>query len=203
MSKVFVRWYNEVVEGTIVKEDDMFGMTVVEIPVQGVKVKALYSPKHIYKTVKEACGEYPKTFPTPETFQHPSFANVGATVSKAIDDAKEAYGEANKIVTTERYEEMKEKMSEKLSGREHLDKFLKDHWDHEHNHLQLDYWQEYDRMFFNYMRRKLKKDKPQQSMETEYPATPEECTSFSKVIIPSTDLHDLVMEQYIDKAAVI
>jgi hypothetical protein len=100
MSKVFVRWYNEVVEGTIVKEDDMFGMTVVEIPVQGMKVKALYSPKHIYKTVKEACGEYPKTFPTPETFQHPSFANVGATVSKAIDDAKEAYGEANKIVMT-------------------------------------------------------------------------------------------------------
>ena len=158
--KVFVRWYNKVVEGTIVKENDMFGMTVVEIPVQGVKVKSLYSPKHIYKTAKEACGE---------------------------EGTKQEYGEANKIVTSERYGELKEKMSEKLSGREHLDKFLKDHWDLEHNRLQLDYWQEYDRMFHSYARKRFEMMRPQQpqhlkTMKIETPATPDEALK----IIPST-----------------
>ena len=169
MNKVYVRWYKEVVEGTIVRENDMFGMTLVEIPIQGVKVKTLYSPKHIYKTAQEACGEYPKTFPTPEMFQHPSFANVGATVSKAIDDAKRAYGEV------------------KLYGREHLDKFLKDHWDLERNMLQLEYWQEYDRIFHAYARKRFEMMRPQQpqhlkTMKIETPATPDEALK----IIPST-----------------
>lgn len=162
---VFVSWYNEVVEGTVVKEDDMFGMTVVEIPVQGVKVLTLFNPKHIYKTVQDACGEYPKKFVFDTWPPH----IPDKSLSESINEAKRAIEDPDWLA---------------------LQNFKEEHWNHERNMLQLDYWQEYDRMFFNYMRRKLQKDKPQQSMEKEYPAMPEECTSFSKVIIPSTDLHD-------------
>lgn len=168
---VYVRWYNEVVEGEIEKENDLFGMTAVKIPIQGVTVIALFHPKNIFKTAQEACGEYPKKFTFDTWAPHIPDKSLSESIGEAIENAKRAEEDPDWLA---------------------LQKFLKDHWNHERNMLQLDYWQEYDRMFFDYMHRKLQKDKPQQiePMKIEHPETPEECSSFSKVIIPSTDLHD-------------
>lgn len=163
---VYVRWYNEVVEGEIEKENDLFGMTAVKIPIQGVKVLTLFNPKHIYQTPKEA-------------------ENIEFDGKSVKNDSFEL-----KIDGTQPVPPIMEYPTDVHGDFLALQKFKADHWNHERNMLQLDYWQEYDRMYINYMRKKLQKDKPQQSTEMEYPETPEECTSFSKVIIPSTDLHD-------------
>ena len=152
---VFVRWYNEVVEGEIEKEDDLFGMTAVKIPIQGVTVIALFHPKNIFKTAQDACGEYPKKFTFDIWAPDIPDKSLSESIGEAIENAKRATEDPDWLA---------------------LQKFLKDHWNHERNMLQLDYWQEYDRMFFNYMRRKLQKDKPQQMepIKIEHPETPEE-----------------------------
>ena len=152
---VYVRWYNEVVEGEIEKENDLFGMTAVKIPIQGVTVIALFHPKNIFKTVQDACGEYPKKYVIDTWAPHIPDKSLSESISEAIENAKRATEDPDWLA---------------------LQKFLKEHWNHERNMLQLDYWQEYDRMFFNYMRRKLQKDKPQQMelMKIEHPETPEE-----------------------------
>lgn len=54
--RVFVRWYKEVVEGEVVQRNDMFGMTAVRIPIQGVKTVALFHPEHVYASL-QAVGE--------------------------------------------------------------------------------------------------------------------------------------------------
>lgn len=143
---VYVRWYNEVVEGEIEKEDDLFGMTAVKIPIQGVTVIALFHPKNIFKTAQEACGEHPKKFVFDTWAPHIPDKSLSESIGEAIENAKRATEDPDWLA---------------------LQKFLKDHWNHERNMLQLDYWQEYDRMFFDYMRRKLQKDKPQQPKEAE------------------------------------
>lgn len=152
---VYVRWYNKVVEGEIEKENDLFGMTAVKMPIQGVTVIALFHPKNIFKTVQEACGEYPKKYVIDTWAPDIPGKSLSESIGEAIENAKRATEDPDWLV---------------------LQKFLKDHWNHERNMLQLDYWQEYDRMFFSYMRRKLQKDKPQQMepMKIEHPETPEE-----------------------------
>lgn len=148
---VYVRWYNKVVEGEIEKEDDLFGMTAIKMPIQGVTVIALFHPKNIFNTAQEACGDYPKKFTIDTWAPH----IPDKSLSESINEAKRA-----------------EEDPEWLA----LQKFKEEHWNHERNMLQLDYWQEYDRMFHAYMRRKLQKDKPQQMepMKIEHPETPEE-----------------------------
>ena len=54
MKVVYVRWYKDVVEGTVVNEHDLFGMVSVRIPIQGVQSTALFKPQHIYQTEQEA-----------------------------------------------------------------------------------------------------------------------------------------------------
>lgn len=142
---VYVRWYNKVVEGEIEK-DDLFGMTAIKMPIQGVTVIALFHPKNIFKTAQEACGEYPKKFVFDTWPPHIPDKSLSESIGEAIENAKRATEDPDWLA---------------------LQKFLKDHWNHERNMLQLDYWQEYDRMFFDYMRRKLQKDKPQQPKEAE------------------------------------
>lgn len=51
---VFVRWYQKVLQGIVVRENDMMGMTAVLIPLQGQHVTALFTPGHVYDTADEA-----------------------------------------------------------------------------------------------------------------------------------------------------
>lgn len=146
---VYVRWYGKVVEGTVVNEHDKFGMVAVSIPVQGVHSVALFHPDHVYNNVQAA-----------------------------------SYGVNNKIVTQEKYEELKDQVREKLSQPaaldeeyEKLQKFKEQHWNHERNRLELDYWSAYDQMFHAYMRKRLGREKPQQ-------------VEMVNTVIPSTDVPD-------------
>lgn len=163
MSKVFVRWYKEVVEGTIVRENDMFGMTLVEIPIQGVKVLTLFNPKHIYQTPKEA-------------------GNIEFDSKSVKYDSFEL-----KIDDTQPISPIMEYSTDVHGDFLALQKFKADHWNHERNMLQLEYWQEYDRMFHAYARKRFEMMRPQQpqhlkTMKIETPATPDEALK----IIPST-----------------
>ena len=51
---VYVLWYGKVLQGNVVKENDMFGMTAVRIPLQGQNPTALFTPGHVYDTPEEA-----------------------------------------------------------------------------------------------------------------------------------------------------
>lgn len=159
---VFVRWYNNVVEGSIVNEHDLFGMVAVSIPVQGVQATALFTPQHVYKTLQDACGEYPKIFPTPKEIVHPEpHINVCETVSKAIEEVRVLSG-------------LPADISQQYIA---LQQFKHDHWDSSRNMLQLAYWPEFDRLYHAYQRKRheMKQPKqPQKAMNIEHPFTPQE-----------------------------
>ena len=89
---VFVRWYQKVLQGIVVRENDMMGMTAVLIPLQGHHVTALFTPGHVYDTADEAGNSesVPKSAESvpdipkdvPETFQRrsenvPKYAETG------------------------------------------------------------------------------------------------------------------------------
>ena len=51
---VFVPWYGKVLQGNVVRENDMMGMTAVRIPLQGQHPIALFTPGHVYDTADDA-----------------------------------------------------------------------------------------------------------------------------------------------------
>ena len=159
---VFVRWYNNVVEGSIVNEHDLFGMVAVSIPVQGVQATALFTPQHVYKTLQDACGEYPKHFPTPKEIVHPEpHFSACETVSKAIEEVRVLSGLPADI------------FQQYIA----LQQFKHDHWDNSRNMLQLAYWPEFDRLYHAYQRKRHEMKQPKQlqkTMNIEHPVTPQE-----------------------------
>jgi hypothetical protein len=107
--------------------------------------------------MQEACGEYPKHFPTPSEMIHPLIpGELSKILSETIDEAKKIQED---------------------DGYRALQQFKLEHWNHERNMLQLDYWQEYDKMFHSYMRKKLGYEQPQQ-------------VEMVNTVIPSTDVPD-------------
>ena len=61
---VFVPWYGKMLEGNIVRENGLMGLTAVRIPLQGQHPVALFSPGHVYDTA-EAAG-IPESVPKME-----------------------------------------------------------------------------------------------------------------------------------------
>ncbi len=51
---VFVPWYGKMLQGNVVRENDMMGMTAVRIPLQGQHPIALFTPGHVYDTADDA-----------------------------------------------------------------------------------------------------------------------------------------------------
>ena len=51
---VYVLWYGKVLQGNVVRENDMMGMTAVRIPLQGQHPIALFTPGHVYDTADDA-----------------------------------------------------------------------------------------------------------------------------------------------------
>lgn len=168
---VYVRWYGKVVEGQIVNHQDIFGMTSVLIPIQGTHATALFQPQHIYKAMQEACGEYPKHFPTPA----------------------EIHEDKEKLNSQIKHQEPSEDWLA-------IQKFKEAHWNHEKNMLDLEYWEEYDKMYHAYQRKRrrmMQAYKPQHEIKMEYPQTEEdvyqyiapkkqESLQLKDVIIPSS-----------------
>lgn len=186
MSEVYVRWYNKVVAGQIVNQQDMFGMVAVSIPIQGAKVTALFQPQHVYKTPLEANHDYPLTSYSAQAVQHP---DVGPSVSETI----------NTIIETQKTinEQIKNGPSEDWLA---IQKFKEAHWNHEKNMLDLEYWEEFDKMYHAYQRKRrgmVQEHKPQHEIKMEYPQTEEDVYQYiapkkqeplqlKDVIIPSS-----------------
>jgi len=63
---VFVPWNGKMLQGSLISENYLMGMTAVRIPLQGCHPIALFAPAHIYRTPQEAgLGNSPKISPVP------------------------------------------------------------------------------------------------------------------------------------------
>lgn len=105
---VFVPWYGKVLQGNVVRENDMMGMTAVRIPLQGQHPIALFTPGHVYDTADDA--EISKSVPK---------------IAKSVPEIEES---------VPKYSENVPKVSETSM----CDAFKESHWDNESNHLRTD-----------------------------------------------------------------
>ena len=105
---VFVPWYGKVLQGNVVRENDMMGMTAVRIPLQGQHPIALFTPGHVYDTADDA--ENSKSVPK---------------ISKSVPEIEENVPKYAKSVP-------------KVSETSMSEAFRKAHWDNERNHLRTD-----------------------------------------------------------------
>lgn len=105
---VFVPWYGKVLQGNVVRENDMMGMTAVRIPLQGQHPIALFTPGHVYDTADDA--ENSKSVPK---------------IAKSVPEIEE---------NVPKYAESVPKVSETSMS----EAFRKAHWDTGRNHLRTD-----------------------------------------------------------------
>lgn len=105
---VFVPWYGKVLQGNVVRENDMMGMTAVRIPLQGQHPIALFTPGHVYDTADDA--ENSKSVPK---------------IAKSVPEIEESVPKYSENVP-------------KVSETSQCEAFRKAHWDNERNHLRTD-----------------------------------------------------------------
>lgn len=105
---VFVPWYGKMLQGNVVRENDMMGMTAVRIPLQGHHPIALFTPGHVYDTADDA--EISESVPK---------------IAKSVPEIEES---------VPKYSENVPKVSETSMS----EAFRKAHWDNERNHLRTD-----------------------------------------------------------------
>ena len=119
---VYVHWYGKLLQGTVVNDNDLFGMVAVRIPVQGVQVVALFTPAHIYESETAANG-----------------IHAGEPHKKLVEDrtttpCKDSHPcdcpvrPGDCISNTDRM---------------HIDWFRSYYWDDARNHLQTDHLEEF------------------------------------------------------------
>lgn len=105
---VYVLWYGKVLQGNVVRENDMMGMTAVRIPLQGQHPIALFTPGHVYDTADDA--ENSKSVPK---------------IAKSVPEIEES---------VPKHEESVPKVAETSQ----CEAFKKAHWDNVRNCLRTD-----------------------------------------------------------------
>ena len=105
---VYVLWYGKVLQGNVVRENDMMGMTAVRIPLQGQHPIALFTPGHVYDTADDA--ENSKSVPK---------------IAKSVPEIEES---------VPKYAESVSKVAETSQ----CEAFKKAHWDNVRNCLRTD-----------------------------------------------------------------
>lgn len=117
---VYVRWYGKVVEGKLL-EGEYLGMKQVQIPLDGRKVVALFTPQHVYQDAADAIAVSP-------TVETPIQRVILSTEYPRSDFFQKEYLQA------------KESISDVMPAddREMLEKFKRDNWDTERGHLRID-----------------------------------------------------------------
>ena len=105
---VYVLWYGNVLQGNVVRENDMMGMTAVRIPLQGQHPIALFTPGHVYDTADDA--ENSKSVPK---------------IAKSVPEIEES---------VPKYAESVPKVAETSQ----CEAFKKAHWDNVRNCLRTD-----------------------------------------------------------------
>lgn len=128
---VYVQWYGNIVEGTVVEnttpDDPLLGcMVAVSIPIQGTIATALFMPAHVYDT--------------PDAQKH-----------TVCENKQPVYKREEPVCENEQYAS-EDKPSPPLcptaspsekSSAARLQRFKQDHWDHKHNHLNVEALDEY------------------------------------------------------------
>lgn len=110
---VFVPWYGKVLQGDVVRENDLMGMTAVRIPLQGQHPIALFTPGHVYDTADDA--ENSKSVPK---------------IAKSVPEIEE---------NVPKYAESVPKVAETSQ----CEAFRKAHWDTVRNQLRTDSFDEF------------------------------------------------------------
>ena len=175
---VYVKWYGRVLEGELL-DGEYLGMKQVAIPLDGHKPTALFSPGHAYNTQAEALAGHEEFSPAEarnKTFEvvmdprpHP-YANI----------PQHPFPQGPTIpVPCQKYIE--------------LELFKQKHWDQEHNHLQVEYLEEFYQLWRDYMAMVLPMKYPKQptlamkAMAMEAPLTDEEAMQPTKRIVTLTE----------------
>lgn len=112
---VYVLWYGKVLQGNVVRENDMMGMTAVRIPLQGQHPIALFTPGHVYDTADDA--ENSKSVPK---------------IAKSVPEIEESVPKYAENVP--KYAESVPKVAETSQ----CEAFKKAHWDNVRNCLRTD-----------------------------------------------------------------
>ena len=112
---VYVLWYGKVLQGNVVRENDMMGMTAVRIPLQGQNPIALFTPGHVYDTADDA--ENSKSVPK---------------IAKSVPEIEESVPKYAENVP--KYAESVPKVAETSQ----CEAFKKAHWDNVRNCLRTD-----------------------------------------------------------------
>ena len=117
---VYVRWYGKVVEGKLL-EGEYLGMKLVQIPLDGRKPIALFTPQHVYEDAVDAIAVIP-------TLETPIQRVILSTDTPSGDFFHQQFVQA------------KEAISDVMPAddREMLEKFKRENWDAERGHLYID-----------------------------------------------------------------
>lgn len=133
---VYVRWYGDVVKGEIAAyetDNQLLGtMIAVRIPLQGMHATALFFPEHVHQTAEEVMEQL-------EEKEKPiNFLVQPDNVSE------------DNIIEISSVEQFPNNNWDALVA------FKESHWDHEHNHLQVEaldefyeLWKEYSKPILN------------------------------------------------------
>lgn len=121
MTVVYVRWYKSIVQGEVVENNCtglLAGMVAVRIKVQGMNATALFTPGHVYSSADDV--------PQKE-------ALIERQVPVAVQSEPLIEGPKTDIPPSD--------------AEIRLQAFKADHWDHEHNHLNIDALEEFYRLW--------------------------------------------------------
>ena len=137
-SQVFVQWYGSVLQGEVVPnttpDDRLLGsMVAVRIPLQGSQAIALFTPAHVYLSTDQMVQQEKKKFSYPKEFPKPADIPVLSLPCSVYCDSVATKPQDNLPTTPEAWQR--------------IQAFKAAHWDHEHNRLQLPYWQEFYEMW--------------------------------------------------------
>lgn len=153
---VFVRWYGDVLQGEVVENDRkdlLAGMAAVRIPIQGVRITALFHPDHVYNKWEEAANvSYPVSFPKPADIIHINPQHVYQSEGEAkgnspiiSSNSPKVATEASEISRTEP-EEAKSYIAD-VYANTMIQRFKSSHWDEARNHLRIDALDEFYRLW--------------------------------------------------------
>ena len=149
-STVFVRWYGKTVQGKAKGQAFPGGtplmqrMLLVEIPVQGVNVLTAFLPAHVYDSTQQASDTHPQTPSHP--LSHPSFVHSSGCKPESSEPPS-----PTSFVNSPGCEPGSE-----AALRQRYRDFFAAHWDHQRNHLKVEYLQESMRLLHELEREELK-----------------------------------------------
>ena len=165
---VYVRWYRDILlQGEVVendRKDQLAGMVAVRIPIQGMRITALFYPQHVYQSEDEAKGISPIISPNP-----PKVATEEREISREIQKSTEIICEkiqdsSKNICSSPEHTEFSyptkapgvaiadmikghREMEIKEAVARVIDKFKAAHWDNARNHLRIDALDEFYRLW--------------------------------------------------------